>query len=112
MGVSSQAPYEDSCGKTVGEVPRLARSEGSTDKAFDKSNTVKSPNKPGCESDQVITYMHSSGCLQLTSLFGQVLIYFSILRVGISPLRVLLGKHLVIRLVKVGNILYISWLRV
>ncbi|KAJ6923680.1 ubiquitin carboxyl-terminal hydrolase 23 [Populus alba x Populus x berolinensis] len=53
VGVSSQAPCEDSCGKTVGEFPRLAPSEGSTDKAFDKSNTVKSPNKPGCESDQV-----------------------------------------------------------
>ncbi|KAJ6743011.1 hypothetical protein OIU85_017033 [Salix viminalis] len=51
-GVSSQAPYRDSCGKTVGEVPRLAPSEGCTDKAFDKSDTVKSPNKPGCESDQ------------------------------------------------------------
>uniref|UniRef100_A0A6N2MQW5 Uncharacterized protein n=1 Tax=Salix viminalis TaxID=40686 RepID=A0A6N2MQW5_SALVM len=45
----SQAPYRDSCGKTVGEVPRLAPSEGCTDKAFDKSDTVKSPNKPGCE---------------------------------------------------------------
>ncbi|KAF9680661.1 hypothetical protein SADUNF_Sadunf06G0144700 [Salix dunnii] len=51
-GVSSQAPYRDSCGKTVGEVPRLAPSEGCTDKAFDKSDTVKSPNNPGCESDQ------------------------------------------------------------
>ncbi|KAG5243751.1 ubiquitin carboxyl-terminal hydrolase [Salix suchowensis] len=49
---SLQAPYRDSCGKTVGEVPRLAPSEGCTDKAFDKSDTVKSPNKPGCESDQ------------------------------------------------------------
>ncbi|KAJ6406933.1 hypothetical protein OIU84_010448 [Salix udensis] len=51
-GVSSQAPYRDSCGKTVGEVPRLAPSKGCTDKAFEKSDTMKSPNKPGCESDQ------------------------------------------------------------
>eukprot|EP00258_Populus_trichocarpa_P029921 XP_024445940.1 ubiquitin carboxyl-terminal hydrolase 23 isoform X2 [Populus trichocarpa] len=52
VGVSSQVPCWDFCDKTSGEVPRLAPSAGSTDQTFDKTVTVKSPNKPSCESDQ------------------------------------------------------------
>ncbi|KAJ6863336.1 ubiquitin carboxyl-terminal hydrolase 23-like [Populus alba x Populus x berolinensis] len=52
VGVSSQVPCWDFCDKTSGEVPRLAPSMGSTDQTFDKTVTVKSPNKPSCESDQ------------------------------------------------------------
>jgi hypothetical protein len=111
VGVSSQVPCWDFCDKTSGEVPRLAPSAGSTDQTFDKTVTVKSPNKPSCESDQVITYTCSFGYLLTTSLFGQVLMYISVLRVETSPLRVLLGKHLVIRLLKVGNKLHASRLR-
>ncbi|KAG6739853.1 hypothetical protein POTOM_057468 [Populus tomentosa] len=52
VGVSSQVPCWDFCDKKSGEVPRLAPSMGSTDQTFDKTVTVKSPNKPSCESDQ------------------------------------------------------------
>ncbi|KAF9662750.1 hypothetical protein SADUNF_Sadunf18G0086700 [Salix dunnii] len=52
VGVSSQAPCSDFCDKTSGEVPRLAPSVGSTDRTFDKTVTVKSPNKSSCESNQ------------------------------------------------------------
>lgn len=88
----------------------MAPSVGSTDQTFDKTVTVKSPNKSSCESNQVITYT-TFGYLLITSLFGQVLTYLSVLSVEISPVRVVLGKHLVIRLVKVGNKLHISRLR-
>lgn len=70
VGVSSQVPCWDFCDKKSGEVPKLAPSMGSTDQTFDKTVTVKSPNKPSCERDQVITYTCFFGYLLITPLFG------------------------------------------
>ncbi|CAK7338208.1 unnamed protein product [Dovyalis caffra] len=52
VGVSNQVSCGDSRDTAVGEVPRLAPSLGSIDKTFDKTDAVKTPTKPGRESDQ------------------------------------------------------------